>query len=256
MQIYSWNVNGLRALHNKGIFLDWLNATQPDLLAIQETKAAPEQLPDEVRQPEGYFTYWVSAQRKGYSGVAIYSKQPALSIQVGLGIAEYDDEGRTLIAEYDDFYLISAYFPSGSSNPEVRVPFKLAYSAALISVCDTLRAKGKGVIFAGDVNIAHQAIDLARPKGNEKNSGFLPEERAWLDTVVSAGYVDSFRALYPEQAEAYTWWSMRSGARQKNIGWRLDYIFVSPELAGRVGAAAIHADVLGSDHCPVSLALA
>jgi len=253
MILYSWNVNGLRAAHKKG-FLDWLYQDKPDVLAIQETKCHPDQLDDELRRPNGYHTYWAFAQKKGYSGVALYTRQEPDSVQIGLGIPEYDNEGRTIVADYGDFTLIAAYFPNGSRDHK-RVPFKMAYNHDFLTYCHDLRADGKSVIFCGDVNTAHKEIDLARPKQNQKTTGFLPEERAWIDEVVNQGYVDTYRALHPDQIGAYSWWSYIGGARDRNVGWRLDYFFVSRDLIPRVAEAGIHAEVLGSDHCPVSLTL-
>lgn len=253
LTLYSWNINGLRAAATKG-FMDWLQAAQPDILCLQETKCHPQQLEPSLREPAGYHTYWAFAEKKGYSGVALYTRQQPKSVQIGLGIPAYDREGRTIIAEYDDFVLIGAYFPNGSRDHS-RVPFKMGYKADFLAYCQQLRAQGKSVIFCGDVNTAHQEIDLARPRQNQQTTGFLPEERAWIDEVVAAGYVDTFRHLYPTRAGAYSWWSYIGGARQRNVGWRLDYFFVSPDLQPGIQDAAIHADVNGSDHCPVSLTL-
>lgn len=250
---YSWNVNGLRAAYRKG-FQDWLDAVQPDILGLQETKCHPDQLTAEQRQPPGYHTYWASAERKGYSGVALFSKREPLSVQVGLGIADFDREGRTLVADYGDFVFITAYFPNGSRDHS-RVAFKMQYKADFLAFCNGLRRQGKRVIFCGDVNTAHQEIDLARPRQNQKTTGFLPQERLWLDEVVAQGYVDTYRALYPEQMGAYSWWSNIGQARQRNVGWRLDYFFASDDLLPRVTEAAIHPEVMGSDHCPVRLTL-
>ena len=252
-RLFSWNVNGLRAAQRKG-FLDWLYNTQPDILGLQETRCHPEQLDKELRQPQGYHTYWAAAERKGYSGVALYTKQEPKSVQIGLGITEYDREGRTIVADYEDFVLITAYFPNGSRDHS-RVPFKMAYKADFLNFCNDLRASGRSVVFCGDVNTAHREIDLARPRQNKNSTGFLLEERAWIDEIVDQGYVDTYRTLYPEQRGAYSWWSYIGGARGRNVGWRLDYFFVSEDLRSNIAAAAIHADVLGSDHCPVSLML-
>ena len=251
--LYSWNVNGLRAAQRKG-FLDWLYQARPDILCLQETKCHPDQLPAEVRQPSGYHTYWACAQRKGYSGVALFTRQKPKSVQIGLGVPDYDREGRTVIAEYEDFVLIGAYFPNGGRDHS-RVPFKMAYKADFLADCNRLRAAGKPVVFCGDVNTAHREIDLARPRQNRNTTGFLPRERVWIDEVLSQGYIDTFRALYPDRAGAYSWWSNISQARDRNVGWRLDYFFVSPELWPHVVDAAIHPAVTGSDHCPVSLTL-
>ena len=253
LQLYSWNVNGIRAAERKG-FLNWLRETQPDILCVQETKAHPDQLEPDLVQPEGYYAYWASAERKGYSGVALFSRDEPKSIELGLGIAEYDIEGRTIVADYDDFVLIAAYFPNGSRDHS-RVPFKMAYKDAFLDFCNRLREDGRAVIFCGDVNTAHREIDLARPKENEKTTGFLPEERAWIDKVVAQGYIDTFRSLHPDTEDAYSWWAYWGKARERNVGWRIDYFFTSPDLQDRIAAAEIHADVMGSDHCPVSLTL-
>ena len=252
--LYSWNVNGIRAAQRKGL-LDWLRRAEPDILCLQETKAHPDQLDDELRQPDGYHAYWAWAEKKGYSGVALYTRRRPNRVQIGLGLPDYDREGRTIVAEYDDFVLLGAYFPNGGRDHS-RVPFKMTYKAEFLAYINRLRADGRSVIFCGDVNTAHREIDLARPRQNKNATGFLPEERAWIDVVVAQGYVDTFRALYPEQTGAYSWWSYIGGARGRNVGWRLDYFFVSPDLRPRIAAAAIHANVLGSDHCPVSLTLA
>jgi exodeoxyribonuclease-3 len=204
--------------------------------------------------PPGYHTYWASAEKKGYSGVALFSRIEPKNVQIGLGIDQFDSEGRTIVAEYDDFVFITAYFPNGSTD-NVRVPYKMDYCHTFLRFCNDLREQGKSVIFCGDVNTSHKEIDLANPRQNEKNTGFLPEERAWMDDLVAAGYIDTFRQFYPDQAGAYSWWTYRMGARKKNIGWRLDYFFTSPDLKDRLVAAEIHADVQGSDHCPVSLTL-
>jgi exodeoxyribonuclease III len=252
--IYSWNVNGIRAAQKKGL-LDWIQRTDPDIFCVQETKAHPDQLDAGLRSPEGYHTYWASSERPGYSGVAIYSKQQPIDVQVGLGIDRYDAEGRTLIAHYDDFTLINAYFPNGGRTNE-RVPFKMEYKSDFLKFCEGLRGADKRVIFCGDINTAHQDIDLARPKQNQKTTGFLPEERAWIDEVCNVGYLDIYRVLYPEQTGAYTWWAQISkGARENNVGWRIDSFFITPDLRESVVDAQIHPDVVGSDHCPISLTL-
>ncbi len=254
LKLYSWNVNGLRAVHRKGVFLEWLATVQPDILGVQETKAHPDQLPDELRNPPGYHTYWAASERPGYSGVALYSRIEPLSVQVGLGYDAFDREGRTLVADYGDFVFITAYFPNGSRD-HARVPFKMQYKSDFLSTIERLRAQGRPVIFCGDVNTAHRDIDLARPRQNQNTTGFLPIERAWLDELCGCGYMDTYRLRYPDQTGAYTWWAQVTFSREKNVGWRLDYFFVSPDLASRVIDATIHPDVLGSDHCPVGLLL-
>ena len=253
LRMFSWNVNGIRAAQRKG-FIDWLYQTSPDILCIQETKAHPDQLDDELKAPTNYLSYWASAERKGYSGVALYSRSEPVSVQIGLGIEEYDREGRTIIADYGEFVLLMAYFPNGSRDHS-RVPFKMAYKHALLEICNQIRDEGRSVIFCGDVNTAHREIDLARPKDNSNSTGFLPIERAWIDQVVEEGYIDTFRTMHPEQREVYSWWAYWGKGRERNIGWRIDYFFTSPDLRGRIAAAEIHTDVFGSDHCPVSLTL-
>lgn len=253
LRLFSWNVNGIRAAYKKG-FLEWLDQASPDVLCLQETKASLDQLEPALCNPAGYHTYWASATRKGYSGVALYSKREPLSVELGLGIPDYDDEGRTIVADYGDFVLLTAYFPNGGRDL-ARVPFKMAYKEAFLSYINTLRAAGRPVIFCGDVNTAHCEIDLANPKGNVKHTGFLPEERAWIDKIVEQGYVDVYRNLYPDQTGAYTWWPFWGGARDRNVGWRIDYFFTTPDLQDRIVGAAIHDDVPGSDHCPISMTI-
>ena len=253
MKLYSWNVNGIRAAQKKG-FLDWLHCEQPDVLTMQETKAWPEQLDPELRQPEGYHSWWVHAERKGYSGVGLYSKAEPRDVKLGLGIKKFDSEGRTIIADFGDFTLMSTYLPNGKGSEE-RLRYKMEYKEAFLDYANGLRSEGKPVVFCGDINTAHNEIDLTHPKPNAKYSGFLREERDWMDKVVEQGYIDSYRHLNPEQEGAYSWWSLRSGARAKNVGWRIDYFFISPDLLDKLAAAEIHADVMGSDHCPISLTL-
>lgn len=251
LSLYSWNVNGVRAAHRKG-FLDWLTAVSPDILCLQETKCHPDQLDAELRQPDGYHTYWAWAEKKGYSGVALYSKTEPLSVQIGLGIEEFDREGRTIIAEYDDFVLMGAYFPNGGRK-HLRVPYKMAFKQAFIDHSNALIANGKRVLFCGDVNTSHRPIDLARPKQNKNSTGFLPQERAWIDEILAQGYVDTFRHFHPDAEGAYSWWSYMRGQRARNVGWRLDYFFASANAIPFITNAAIHPEVTGSDHCPVSV---
>ncbi|MCY3798607.1 MAG: exodeoxyribonuclease III [Chloroflexi bacterium] len=253
MKLYSWNVNGIRAAQKKG-FLDWLHTEKPDVLSVQETKAWPDQLDSELRQPDGYHSWWVKAERKGYSGVGLYSKSEPKEVKLGLGIEKFDSEGRTIIADYGAFTLMSTYLPNGKGSEE-RLRFKMEYKEAFLDYADRLRADGKSVVFCGDINTAHNEIDLTHPKPNSKYSGFLREERDWMDKVVAQGYIDSYRHLNPDKEGAYSWWSMRSGARAKNVGWRIDYFFISPDLLDKMAGAEIHADVMGSDHCPISLTL-
>ena len=253
MKLVSWNVNGIRAAHRKG-FLDWLHAEAPDVLTVQETKAHPEQLAAKLRQPDGYHTWWASAERKGYSGVGFYSKTQPRDVQIGIGIEKFDSEGRTIIADYGDFTLMTTYLPNGKASEE-RLRYKMEYKEAFLDYANGLRAAGKSVVFCGDINTAHNEIDLTHPKPNSKYSGFLREERDWIDKVIEQGYIDIYRHRNPDKEGAYSWWSMRGGARGKNVGWRIDYFFISPDLLERVVDAEIHADVMGSDHCPISLTL-
>ncbi|MEP0763064.1 MAG: exodeoxyribonuclease III [Chloroflexota bacterium] len=254
LRLYSWNVNGIRAAQGKGL-LEWIHTVQPDVLCLQETKAHPDQIDEALRDPDGYHSFWAwSSVKKGYSGVVLYSRIAPRNVQIGLGIPEFDQEGRTIVADYGDFVLIGAYFPNGARDHS-RVPFKMAYKATFLDYTERLRAEGRSVIFCGDVNTAHCPIDLARPDENENTTGFLPEERAWLDEVVARGYVDIFRALHPDEPGHYTYWNYWGNARPRNIGWRIDYFFITPDLRPRVAAAEIHAEVPGSDHCPISLTL-
>ena len=252
MKLFSWNVNGVRAIEKKG-FLDWLSSESPDILCIQETKAKFEQLPDTLQNIDGYFSYWHSAEKLGYSGVATFSKQEPLHVQYGLGIDKYDKEGRVIITEFENFLLYNIYFPNGQKD-EIRLQYKLDFYDDLLEILDDQVASGNNVIVAGDWNTAHKEIDLANPKANANYSGFLPVERAQLDTYVDHGYVDSFR-LFHDEPDRYSWWTYRFGARQRNIGWRIDYFFTNQEFADNISDADIHEDVMGSDHCPVSIEL-
>ncbi len=254
MKIVSWNVNGLRAVHRNGYWQTFLKEVKPDILCLQETKATPDQLSDELINAGGYSAFFSSSEmKKGYSGVALYTKIEPLSVIYGLGEPEFDVEGRLVGAEFADFWLLNIYFPNGGRGPE-RLDFKLRYYDAFLIFCEELR-KSKPVIFCGDVNTAHEEIDLARPTQNEKNTGFLPEERAWLDEVTNAGYVDSFRHFYPNRKDAYTYWDNFTHARERNVGWRIDYFFVAREYLKAVKKAEIHSEIYGSDHCPLSITL-
>jgi len=254
MKIVSWNVNGLRALEKNGSWEAFLKKTRPDIFCLQETKASPEQVPDTLREVPGFSSFFSSSQiKKGYSGVALYSKIEPLSVIYGMQNKAFDQEGRLIGAEYSHFWLLNAYFPNGGQGPE-RLDYKLRFYDTFLSFIERLR-KQKPVIFCGDVNTAHEEIDLARPKENERNTGFLPEERAWIDEVISAGYVDVFRHFHPRTHDAYTYWDIKSRARDRNVGWRLDYFFVSSEFMRHVKNAEIESDVYGSDHCPIALAL-
>jgi len=258
MRVFSWNVNGIRACASKGLF-DWLARESPDALCLQETKAHPDQLPKEFLAPADgrggtYRAYWASAKRRGYSGAAILSKREPRSISF-LGSGEFDEEGRALVADFGPFTLVSAYFPN-SQDAGARLDYKLRFCDAILALCDRIVARGGHVVVAGDYNIAHRPIDLANPKANEGNPGYLPEERAWMDKFTSSGYVDSFRRFDPSP-NRYTWWTYRvPGARDRNVGWRIDYTCVDEGFVPALSSAAIHPGVLGSDHCPVSVDLA
>lgn len=249
MKLLSWNVNGIRAAQKKG-FCDWLHSTSADIIAIQETKAHPSQLSDELIHPLKYFSYWSSAERKGYSGVALYTRTEPRNIWYTLGSKKYDTEGRTIIAEYDSFYLMNHYFPNGKKD-EIRLAYKLEFYNIFLKKMKTL-AKKKGVIVCGDVNTAHREIDLARPKENEAISGFLPEERAWIDRFVESGLIDTFRTFHNEGGH-YTWWDVKSRARERNVGWRIDYFFITKNLEASLKNAFIYNQVEGSDHCPIGI---
>lgn len=253
IRMVSWNVNGIRAAQRKGL-VDWIQAEQPDVLCLQETKSHPSQLDDELLSVEGYHVYWASAEKKGYSGVALYSREQPKSVQIGLGIEQFDVEGRTIIADYGDFVLMDAYFPNGSRDHS-RVPYKMAYKEAFLAASNAFVAEGRPVVFCGDVNTAHREVDLARPKQNNNSTGFLPVERAWIDKIVEQGYIDTFRLFHPDEEDAYSWWAYWGNARANNVGWRIDYFFITPDLRELVVDAAIHAEVMGSDHCPISLTL-
>ncbi len=250
--IISWNVNGIRAVSQKG-FPEWFARTSPDILCLQETRATREQFPEAVSGVSGFTLRACEAQKKGYSGVASWLKEKPLDT-FPLGIKKFDDEGRTLIHDVGFSYVLNCYFPNGQRDHS-RVPFKLEYCHALAKKVRALR-KTKPVIVVGDYNTAHHPIDLANPKSNLKTTGFLPEERAWLDEFLALGMVDIFRERNPDTAGAYTWWSQRAGCRERNVGWRIDYIMIDEVLRARVQDALIHAQVPGSDHCPVELRLA
>lgn len=253
MKILSWNVNGIRAIQKKG-FLEWLKREKPDVLGVQETKAKPEQLDMFLLHPEGYHAYWNSAVRPGYSGVAIFAKEKPLGVKPGFGIKKFDEEGRVLMAEYPGFVFLNIYFPNGKSGDE-RLQYKMDFYDETLKFTKKLKAEGKKVIISGDYNTAHKEIDLARPKENADVSGFLPVERAWLDQWVADGQVDIFREFHKDPGH-YSWWDLKSGARDRNVGWRIDYHFVTEDLLPKVKEATILRDVIGSDHAPVSMVLA
>ncbi len=251
-KLISWNVNGIRAAEKKGI-LDWLSATSADLVALQETKAHPDQLSPALLNPPGYQAAWSAAERKGYSGTCTYSRHAPLKVIEGLGESRFDTEGRTLILEFPSFVFLNIYFPNGGRGMDY-VAHKLAFYRRFLLVVQGYMQAGRPVVATGDFNTAYAEIDLARPKENVKTSGFMPEERHGLGEFFTAGLVDTFRYLHPDTVK-YSWWDQVTRARERNVGWRLDYFMVSPDLKDRILAADIHDDVMGSDHCPVSLIL-
>lgn len=252
MKIYSWNVNGLRAVSKKGFF-EFVNDKNPDILCIQETKLQSETLSDELKNIKGYYSYFSFAERKGYSGVATYTKERPVSIKYGIGIERFDKEGRILITEFNDFILFNIYFPNGQRDQE-RLEYKLEFYDDLFSYLNNLKLQDKRLIICGDYNIAHKEIDIKNARANEKTSGFLPIERDLIDKFISNGYVDTFRALHNEEIK-YSWWSYRFKARERNAGWRIDYFFVTENLFENIKEADVLNEVMGSDHCPVSILL-
>ncbi|MBN1113847.1 MAG: exodeoxyribonuclease III, partial [Oligoflexia bacterium] len=246
VKITSWNVNGIRACTKKG-FLGFLFSSQPDILAVQETKARPEQLEKELLEPDGYRAVYCSAEKAGYSGVAVFVRQGIkFDHECGMGIKEFDAEGRTLVTELDDLIFISSYFPN-SQDGGARLDYKIAYCNAMLDYMNKLTKKKKPVLLCGDYNIAHTEIDLANPGENRNSPGFLPEERAWMDEFIAAGYIDTFR-LFNSEPRNYTWWSYRTHARARNVGWRIDYHCVNKYLHPRVKESYHNTDVMGSDH--------
>ncbi len=250
IRLLSWNVNGIRAVHRKNA-MAWFFEDRPDILCLQETKATEDQIPTKLLRIEGYHSYFSAAERRGYSGVALYSRRKPKRVDCGLGVPEFDAEGRSLIAQYDRFMLYNIYFPNGKASKE-RLDYKMAFYDAFLQQVRKRTTKGEHVIICGDVNTAHTEIDLARPKENEKISGFLPEERAWIDTLIANGFVDTFR-LFNDQPGSYSWWDLKTRARERNVGWRIDYVFVSESLRDNVKSAFILPDIMGSDHCPVGV---
>lgn len=254
MKLLSWNVNGIRAIQRKG-FLDWLYEEQPDILGIQELKASPDQLDDELLNPEGYHVYWNPATRKGYSGTALFTKIKPQKVEFGFNIDHFDSEGRVVNAFYDDFLFMNIYYPNGKKNEE-RLQYKMDFYNAFLDFADRMKNQGHhNLVICGDVNTAHKEIDIARPKQNEDVSGFLPMERQWIDKFLSHGYVDTFRHFHPDEKDRYSWWSYRAKARARNVGWRLDYFYVNEDFLPKVKNAFIMDQIEGSDHCPVGIEL-
>ncbi len=259
MKILSWNVNGIRAIEKKG-FVDWLITESPEILCVQETKARAEQLSDKLKNPNGYESFWHLGERKGYSGVGVYVKKSLLNksnkiyirqIITDFGSSVLSLEGRTMLIEFNKFKLFNIYFPNGKANTE-RLDFKLRFYEEFVNLIKDLIQKKQKIIVCGDVNTAHTEIDLARPKENSKISGFLPEERVWLDKFIKIGLVDTFR-VFNRQGGFYTWWDLKSKARQRNVGWRIDYFYISKNLLKNLKSAFILDKVYGSDHCPIGI---
>ena len=252
IKIYSWNVNGIRAIQNKG-FMMWFEKSGGDIICLQETKAQPEQIDDSLKNVKGYESYWFSAEKKGYSSVAIYTGIKPVNVKNGFDNPVFDIEGRAIMAEYENFVLANVYFPNGGRGPE-RVKYKLDFYDELFFYLEKNYRGRKGIIVVGDYNTAHKEIDLARPKENVKTSGFLPEEREWIDRLINLGYTDVFRN-FNKKPDQYTYWDQISRARDRNIGWRIDYFLVTDDITDRIKKAEIHSKVMGSDHCPISIEL-
>ena len=247
MKFISWNVNGLRACMGKG-FMDFFKEIDADIFCLQETKLSEGQI--EMELP-GYHQYWNYAEKKGYSGTAVFTKKEPISVTYGIGIEEHDHEGRVITAEFDDFYFVDVYVPN-SQRELTRLDYRMVWEDAFLSYVKKLDEK-KPVIYCGDLNVAHKEIDLKNPKSNHMNAGFTDQERECFTRVVESGYIDSFRFFYPDEKDKYSWWSYMFKAREKNAGWRIDYFVVSEKIKDRMVDAKIHADILGSDHCPVEL---
>lgn len=250
MKLLSWNVNGYRAILKKG-FGDFLKKEKPDILGLQETKVSLDQLDENSCKFEGYFCEFNPAERKGYSGTAVFFKKKPLNIKKGFGIKKFDIEGRFIELEYSNFYFITVYCPNGGMGPE-RLQYKLDFYEAFLEYIENLKKNNKPVIICGDINTAHNEIDLARPKENENNTGFLRIERDWMDKLEAKGWVDTFRYLYPQKV-AYTWWDYKTRARERNIGWRIDYFYINKEYLKIIKDSFMLENVQGSDHCPVGV---
>ncbi|MCK5567568.1 MAG: exodeoxyribonuclease III [Actinomycetia bacterium] len=252
VKIVSWNINGIRSMYKKGL-VDFIYGQEADIYCFQETKATSKQIPVQLREISGYYSYYSSPIKKGYSGVAVYSRIQPKKAGYSMGISRFDDEGRVIILDLEGFVLLNVYFPNGGAS-QARLDYKMDFYDHFLRFINELRDEGKIVIFCGDVNTAHKEIDLARPKANEKNTGFLPQERAWIDRVIGSGYLDTFRAFNTEGGK-YSWWDYKTRARERNVGWRLDYFFAADDLKNNLQGSYMLDDIMGSDHCPVVLEL-
>jgi len=252
IRLISWNVNGVRAVANKEA-LRWIDLEEVDVLCLQEIKAEAHQIPEGMFERTYAHHYVNSAKKKGYSGTSTWSNLPVKEVAYGEGI-DKDEEGRIIETHHERFVLFNVYFPNGQQSEE-RLAYKMAFYEDFLARCNALKAEGKSIVVCGDVNTAHCEVDIKNPKSNEKRSGFLPEERAWIDRFLDSGFIDTFRTLYPDETDRYSWWSYRFGARAKNIGWRIDYFYVSEDLASAIHEAEILEHVMGSDHCPIALHL-
>ncbi len=252
MRLISWNVNGIRAIQRKG-FTEWLEKERPDILCLQETKAHANQIPEEIAHALDYHTYFELGVRKGYSGTGLFTRIKPKTVKTALGIEKFDCEGRIQIANYGTFELYNIYFPNGGQSKE-RLQYKMDFYDAFLAHLKKRKRSQKNLVICGDVNTAHKEIDLSRPKENEMHTGFLPEERAWIDKLLKAGFFDTFR-MFCDEPEQYSWWDYKTKARERNIGWRIDYFFVSREMEKMVKNAFILADIEGSDHCPIGIEL-
>jgi exodeoxyribonuclease III len=253
VKICSWNINGIRATIKTGDLQRWLAESKPDIVGMQEVKAVPDQV-EHVWDQFGYQSHWHTAERAGYSGALLLSRIQPDAVRIGLGIPEFDSEGRVIEADFPTFTVITSYFPNAGRGIE-RMEYKLSFYKAFLERMDQLRSEGRSVVFMGDFNVAHIELDVARPEEALKGTGFLPMEREWIDRIIEHGYIDTFRLLHPDQSEAYSYWDAWRDRRARNVGWRIDYVFVSPNLAPRVKSAFIQDEVMGSDHCPVGIEL-
>jgi exodeoxyribonuclease-3 len=249
-RIISWNVNGIRAIVKKG-FLDWFMAEQPDILCLQETKAQDIQMPDKIRRLRNYHSFFSSAERKGYSGTGLLTLKKPVDVRHGFGVKKFDREGRTIVADYGSFLLYNIYFPNGKLSKE-RLKYKMDFYRAFLNHIRILLKRGRKIILCGDVNTAHTELDLARPTQNSRASGFLPEEREWIDAFLRLGFIDTFR-VFTKEGGHYTWWDVRTRARERDVGWRIDYFYISENLSSFLRSAFILKDVTGSDHCPIGI---